>query len=493
MNFIPSLKGFFSRSKKAVKNAYDGAKMTRLNADWLTARSSADAEIGRALTTLIDRARDLERNNEYVVRYLNLIDNNVLGAGGVAVQSKATDPSGKLDDLANRVIIEGWQDWTRRDNCDVASKVCFREQESLFLRRAACEGNSLFRIWRGEQFGKWKFQLEAIEIDRLDLDYTTDLPNGNFIRFGIEFNRFGKVLFYHIRQKHPGDVFGSVSGIREKIPASEIIHGYWIERPGQSVGVPWFASVMQSLQDLGKFREAELVASRVAACTGYAIKQQNPDGWDGTKDADGNQLQEMSPGMGMLLSPGQELQMINPTHPNQVFGDFIKSALRGIAAGMGVSYNSLANDLESVNYSSMRAGKLEEVEEYKAIQSWMIENFHSRVFSEWLTSALSFQLLKLPGGGALPISKFDKFDSPSWKPRRWPWVDPQKDLDAAILSVEKGFKSRQQIIAEMGGDINEVFQEIEADEALAEKHGLEFPLGTNPQPQQQKPQSQPQN
>ena len=72
-------------------------------------------------------------------------------------------------------------------------------------------------------------------------------------------------------------------------------------------------------------------------------------------------------------------------------------------------------------------------------------------------------------------SKFEKFNSPCWKPRRWPWVDPLKDLQASVLAVEKGFKSRRSIIAEMGEDIEEVFQEQAEDNALAESLDLEFP------------------
>jgi len=475
-------------NKKKFKNSYDAAQVTRLTNDWLLPQTSADAEIGKDITTLRGRARQLERNNEYVQRYLTLLENNVLGANGVGLQMKIVDPSGQPDKLANKAVKDAWIDWTQRDLCDISGKMCWREIEGITLRRTAADGGGMLRIIRDATL-KYGFALEIFEIDRLDVNLSCNLTNGNFIRFGIEFNRWQRPIAYHLWKSHPGDGWTiplTNGGERERVLAQDIIHTYWIERPGQSIGVPWIACVMQAIEHLGKYKEAELVAARVHACAGMFLKQPMPDnGYSGERDPNGEPLQEMSPGMAILGKPGEELQVIDPSHPNQNFGGFITESLRGIAAGLEVGYMSLANDPSDANYSSMRGAKLEEVETYKGIQSWLIESLHERVFKEWLTMALAKQSIKISGTNALPLSKFDKFNAPDWKPRRWPWVDPQKDLNAAILSVEKGFKSRREIIAEMGGDIEEVFAEQEADELLAEEHDLEFPIGTNPQPPQE--------
>jgi len=63
---------------------------------------------------------------------------------------------------------------------------------------------------------------------------------------------------------------------------------------------------------------------------------------------------------------------------------------------------------------------------------------------------------------------------PQWKPRRWAWVDPLKDLQANIQAVESGLKSRRTIIAEGGGDVEDVFDQIALDNTLADEKGLKF-------------------
>ena len=46
---------------------------------------------------------------------------------------------------------------------------------------------------------------------------------------------------------------------------------------------------------------------------------------------------------------------------------------------------------------------------------------------------------------------------------------------ASVLAVENQFKSKRQVVAEMGSDYESVLREIKQDEELAEDVGLEKP------------------
>ena len=98
----------------------------------------------------------------------------------------------------------------------------------------------------------------------------------------------------------------------------------------------------------------------------------------------------------------------------------------------------------------------------------MIEHVIDPIFRGLLSYAL------LSDGLDLPAAKLDKFETVEWKPRRWPWVDPLKDAQANVVSVSNGFKSRRAIISEAGGDIEDTFEEIAADNQLAESKGVEL-------------------
>ena len=50
-----------------------------------------------------------------------------------------------------------------------------------------------------------------------------------------------------------------------------------------------------------------------------------------------------------------------------------------------------------------------------------------------------------------------------WVSPKWDCVDPEKDVKAERLQVEAGFKSRRQVILEMGEGPDRVADEIAAD------------------------------
>ena len=140
--------------------------------------------------------------------------------------------------------------------------------------------------------------------------------------------------------------------------------------------------------------------------------------------------------------------------------------LRAIASGMGVSYNTLCNDLEGVNYSSIRAGLLDERAFYKEIQGWFKEQFLNQVFSEWL------KLMLLNPNIKLPAEKFEKFNNFTFIPRGWQWVDPYKDMQANKLAIEQGLRTRQQIIAEQGGDFLETMEALKYEQQIIQEYGI---------------------
>ena len=163
---------------------------------------------------------------------------------------------------------------------------------------------------------------------------------------------------------------------------------------------------------------------------------------------------------------GVDFKSWDSNHPNSGYGDFVKSCLRGVATSLGISYNALSNDLEGVNYSSIRAGLLEEREVWKAIQRMIIDHVLVPIFEDWLEIEL------LSGRLGLPFDKFWKFNVPDFRGRRWPWVDPKKDIEAAVLAMGAKIKPLRDIIADDGGDIYEVMEKIKADEELVSSMGM---------------------
>ena len=485
MNIFQRLFNLKPKAEETQKRNYNGADFSRLNSDWLATGSSADSEIRGGIKALRNRCRELERNNDYARRYFKLIQNNVLGHCGIGLQMKIKErvkKDGKwierYDTLANNIIEDAWCEWGNKSFCTIGKNLTWKDAQKLVLRSTSRDGACLVRK-HYPTGNKFRFAIELIEIDQLDVDYTTTLGDGNFAKLGILYSKEYEVLGYYILRDHPGEMYQPRANgkYREFVPANQMLHIYDPERIGQSTGVPWLISSMTRLKNLSAYEDAEVVASRVAAAKmGFLIPNATATGgYTGQDDGRGNKFMDVEPGSIETLPRGYDFKTFDPTHPSTAFNGFVKATLRGISAGLGVSYVSLANDLESVNYSSIRAGLLEEREEWKTIQEWFIGWFVRPIFEEWLAmAAISGALKNADNGPALPASKLDKWNNPEFKARRWDWVDPLKDLQASVLAVEKGFKSRRSIISEGGGDIEDTFADISADEELADEFDLDF-------------------
>ena len=186
-------------------------------------------------------------------------------------------------------------------------------------------------------------------------------------------------------------------------------------------------------------------------------------------------MQEVSPGQFERLPPGLDFKPFDPQHPTTAFDSFIKAMLRGSSAGLGVSYHELSHDLSSANYSSLRQGALGDQDEWRQDQNDLIEEFCQPVFEAWLSMALLTQTV------TLPVSKFDKFNAATWRPRGWSWVDPKSEMAANGDALDRKLTSHRRICAQNGIDFEELLDEIAQDQALAAAKGVDL-SPPNPKP-----------
>lgn len=458
--------------RSAGKRNFSASKIGRATLDWIVSPLSPDAAMRGHLTAIRSRARDLERNNEWVRGFLRSLENNVLGESGITLQMRVKETDGRFDEVANDKIEMAFWQWGRPGRCEVSGRLSWVDLQRLVLRCLARDGEVLVRKIRARA----GLRLQIIEADVLDVEDNRRAANGNDIRFGVELDSYRRPVAYHLLNHHPGDTtwMGDAAGQKTRVPAEDIIHLFRPERPEQTRGLPWLVASMTRLKMLDGYAEAELMAARTGAAKMGFFTKQTPDGWTGEIDGDGNLAMDASPGTIEELPPGVDFKSWDTNHPNSGYGEFVKNCLRGVATSLGISYNTLASDLEGVNYSSIRAGLLEEREVWRSIQRFLIEHLCEPVFEEWLTLEL------LSGRLGLPFEKMWKFNAPEFRGRRWAWVDPKKDIEAAVMAVEHRHRSLRDVIAEGGGDIFDVLRTTKADEELAASLGITLTPATPP-------------
>lgn len=466
------------RDKKNKKNirAYAGANHGRLTSDWITTSSSADSEILLSLRSLRNRSRSLCRDNDYAKGVVRTICNNVVGTG-VIFQSQVKFPrSGELDEKTNTLIEEAWKDWCCAKYCHTAGRLNFPAIERLAIKSLVESGEVLIRLVR-QPFGgsAVPLALEIIEADQLADDWS-----GGNIRLGVEVDDWLRPLTYWLYQHHPGDFQFARSQVGSRmigVPAADMIHLYISDRPGQTRGVPWFHTALIRLRHMGGYEEAEIVAARAQASVMGFIQSPDLDAFaDGVQND--QRISKLEPGAIEQLAPGEVFQGFAPTRPNAGFDPFVRSMLRGVAAGLGVSYESLSRDYSNTSYSSARTALLDERDNFRSIQSWLVENFHQRVFEEWLELAVLSGAVTLPGYEL----KRKYYCCPKWICRGWQWVDPMKEVSANKEAIKAGLDSLTNVVSQSGRDLEDVLKERQRELALAKKMGvdLDTTLTTDP-------------
>lgn len=464
----------------APARSYDIAKIDRLTSSFLAPVTTGDSELRYSLAIARARSRELERNNDYARKFLNMCENNIVGRSGFTLKNLAKDPNGKLDKRANDAIEWEWWRWGRKGNCTVDRKMSFLGVQKLFIRTVARDGEFLARKIRGFK-NPWRFALQILEADVLDEALNVESGNGkNKIRMGIEYDEWNCPVAYHLRKKHPGDAYITIAAGTAKeyirVPAADMIHCYIPERSTQGRGIPWMHTAARRMNQTGEYEYAEVVAARSGASKMGFYEKKDPMGMgqltpDET-DSQGNPISHIEAGIIEKLPPGYEFKEFDPKHPTTQFGAFIKATLRGVSSGLGVSYNSLANDLEGVNFSSMRVGAIDERDNWKNLQGWMIEDFLDQLFGDWLGMTLLTDRL------TLPFSKYEKFNAPDWRGRTFDWVDPEKDINAELSCVKAKWKTERQVVLErFNMDLEDLYEQIAEDEKLKAKYGIKSDLG----------------
>lgn len=473
---------FFRRKKakapsprRAVRS-FAGADGGRLFGSWTATDSSGDEALQYKLRVLRNRSRQLAEDNEWIKRFLSMLRINVIGPTGFAFQSKVRDtrPDGSytLDQKANAAIEAAYKKWTGSKKwCSSTRRHSMVSFQKLLITSIARDGEVfVVRVREGDRKNPFRLSLKGLEADFLDETYDVDLPNGDLIRMGIEQTRDGLVLAYHFFSSHPGD-FKATARMTERVrvPAEDVLHLYIPDRLSQTRGLPWLHAALRRAKMCEGYEEAELVAARAGASKMGFYVNADGDASEYGEEEDGEFLEKFEPGSIGVAPKGYDFKDFDPKHPADAFDKFLKHNLRAISASLNVAYPNLAADLEGTSYGSLRSGAIDERDNWETLQNWFIQEFCAPVFEWWLEAALLTQQV------ALPISKFDKFNAPLFRGRRWQWIDPQKDAKGDEIALLNGFTTLTQVVSDRGLDIEDVFAELEFEKKKLLAIGVELP------------------
>lgn len=484
-----AMRDFAPKRKRELPASEQG----RFFGSWTTRNEGINALLYRGLDKVRARSNDLAHHNPLMSRYLKMVKANIIGGEGVRLQARVYQDVNKEtpDQAANDAIESGWREWCA-GACDVSQRMSFLDMCGMLVMGTARNGEMLVRKITGRAAGNdFGFALQVLDINRLDttLNKAPEKGHGQIV-LGIELDQYQRPMAYWLKKANAHKVHDSYAMPEyERIPADEIIHLFVQEFEEQLRGLPWGISALEWLKHQEEYQESAIVAAEFGAAKMAFYEQteadaetlQNGEDQDDTQSADPLPFAEMEAGQIGEVPFGYKVTPFDPTYPHAMYGDFTRETTRRAASGLNVSYHALNNDLTDVSFSSIRSGTLEERDQWMVYQSWFVRSFLEKIYPDWLRYGLAFGQIKSVIGNELPVSKYDKFEAHRWQPRRWPWVDPKKDMETAVLAIKERIKSPQMVCAELGVDYEDVLIEIKAAQDLAEKIGVKNPAQAVPQ------------
>lgn len=438
MSFL--LNALIGVSRKAVPpqpllaRRYDAASKTARLSGWRTPGTDADAANADP-QTIRNRCRDLVRNNPWAAKGVSVIVNNAVGFG---IRANITAGS----KLRTRRAQDLWQAWAETTACDADGLLDFYGIQALAFRSLIESGECLIRLRprRPEDGLPVPMQLQLLEPDMIADDayvLTRANPNtGNTIYRGIEFDPLGRRVAYWLYRIHPGADTLEYSSEITRVPATEIIHLFRRDRPGQDRGVSWLAPVVVTLRELGIYEDALLKRQQIANLFAGFITSDDPAAFEAELN---DELPDLQPGTMYMLANGRSVTFNEPpkAESDPAFRD---ACLRAIAAGLGVTYESLTGNLSEVNFSSARLGAMEFG---RSLDAWAWNLFIPRVCQgvfAW------FQQMATASGVDLTDARAE------WTPPSRTLVDPAKEFNALLTAVKTGVMSLPEAIRSQGYD-----------------------------------------
>lgn len=450
-----------ARAALGLMRAYEGAGRTRRTENWRTSGASANTEISSGLALLRARSRSLVRDNPYARRAIAALVGNAIGTG-ITLGVK------------NEPVRKAWAKWCaeadfHRD-CDfsglqaLAARASFESGECLLLRvrtTAADAGASGVPL-----------RIKALEGDFRDTSVNGPQKNGNLAIDGIEIDKEGRRVAFHLYETHPGETTLYTPNTKStRVLAEDVIYLFEKERPGQLLGVPRLAVGIMRLRDLDEYQEALLIKKKIEACFAAFVSTDDDQKQLGTTtttetDPDGKtrRVEKLQPGQIIYGKAGEEITFGEPS--SSADAGFTSDALHAIAAGVGCTYEQLTGDLSGVNYSSMRGGRAEFkilVEQYR----WLtfVPQVCERIFRWWEEAAYS--------AGKIRTLGYEH----TWTPPRWEYVNPKEDVQADKEELGGGLASLSEKIRARGEDPEKVFKEIAEERRKLAELGIVVDFG----------------
>ena len=386
----------------------------------------------------ISQARTLAETG-YGNEAVNLLSNSIIGKTGIVV----TWPDERIQDAWDS------HQWNAQQPDEP-----FMESQRRAMRNIAVDG---------ESFGHFIPHTDSLFLEHID---PLLIPHRNAKTLGINRDQVGRPVSY--------DVIDG-NGKETQVAATRIVHTYWGNYTSTRRGKSKLRGAIEPLTDLKTVQSDYKQAVRLLFAFRALVKySQNAPDIPKRIDVNGNQVVDLTRLARMIaIAPDKlplvpdGLEFVQPPEQHidgSLFVVLKKALLAEAARAVGISYFSLASDLEGANFSSLRQGAIED----KDLFYWLLATlltFVMRCVREWMV----YVSIAPNIDSNILINEGPQVFLPEFE-----FIDPAKQANARKTMFGIGALSLSEIIRQDNRNPDETFRLRAADAKTIQDYMEEY-------------------
>ena len=465
---------------------FGGSSVRRATSGWQPPQGDADADTLTDRIKIINRSRDLIRNEPIATGAINTKTLHAIGSG-LMLQSRINrhvlQISEKEAQKKQNIIEAEWKLWANNLDCSYDRRGTFNDNVTL-VYRGVMEAGDIFSLLPFElrNTSPYGLKIQLIESDRIsNKAHIKDTKN---LTAGVHMNDKGAPVAYDIRTTNPGTEKGfehkwvkvqafSPTGRRR------VLHMYKQLRPQMTRGMPLLAPIIEKIKQLSKLSNAEIAAAVINASFTTFLKSPTGDValapfamTEETNAKDSDQDYKLGPGAFIQLADGEDVEFADPKRPNKNFEAFYNAMLKSIGTALGIPFEFLVYHF-SASYSASRASMLLLWKSIKTDRTWLENHFCNLIYELWFEEAVLLGRVIAPGfmdDFAIRAAYLEN----KWVGPNPGQIDSVKETTSALDRIGGRLSTISEESAAIGGDFDRNIEQIAYEETLMREKGVEF-------------------
>ncbi len=465
---------------------FGGSSSRRGTLGWRPPQGDADADTLTDRQSIINRSRDLVRNEPIATGAVNTKTLHTIGSGLTLHSRINRHILGISEETAQKkqnIIESEWKLFADNLDCSYDGRGNFNDNVTL-VYRGIMESGDIFALLPFEMrnTSPYGLKIQLIESDRVC--NKGNLRNTDRLTAGVHTNAKGKPVAYDIRTTHPGTEKGfsqKWDKVQALSPAGRrrVLHMFKQLRPGMTRGMPLFAPIIETIKQFSKYKNAEIAAAVINSY--FTVFLKSPDGdtqlspyamTDETNVASDDQDYKLGNGAFITLSNDESVEFADPKRPNHNFEVFQNAMLKQIGTALEIPFEFLLYHF-SASYSASRASFLLLWKSIKTDRAWLEAHFCNLVYDAWFEEAVLRNRIDAPGfldDFAIRAAYLQN----KWVGPNPGQIDPVKETTAALDRIGGRLTTIAGESAAIGEDFDQNIEQVAYEENKMKDLGVNY-------------------